>query len=165
MFILQDIYMEIKLRETTADLNLNMVGWLGKVTNTLTGVGQKTYKKDTLWKIKCYVKIILKWVLNKQGKKVWTGVFWLTVWSSVRTSKHHNETSHSINLGCTNSGHQVSKATKWSLFAPNICGSSVWNLLLRPFWHLQFWDGSKIFRNVVDPCNKYQNFMDSCPCT
>ena len=63
-------YMEIKLRETTADLNLNMVGRLGKVTNTLKFVGQKTYKKDTLWKIQCYVKIILKWILNKQGKRV-----------------------------------------------------------------------------------------------
>jgi len=57
--------MEIKLRETTADFNLNMVGLMGKVRNTSKFVGQKTYKKDTLWKTQCYVKVILKWILNK----------------------------------------------------------------------------------------------------
>jgi hypothetical protein len=43
MFTLQDIYtyVEIKLRETTANFNLNKVG-LGKVKNTLKFVGQKT---------------------------------------------------------------------------------------------------------------------------
>jgi hypothetical protein len=62
--------MEIKLRETIAYFNLNVVGQLGKVRNTLKFVGQKTYRKDTLWKIQCYVKIILKWILNKHAKRV-----------------------------------------------------------------------------------------------
>jgi len=43
---------------------------MGKVRNTLKLAGQRTYKKDTLWKIQFYVKIILKWILNKQGKRV-----------------------------------------------------------------------------------------------
>jgi hypothetical protein len=30
---------------------------------------------------------------------------------------------------CTNSGHQVAVATKCFTLAPNVCGSSVWNLL------------------------------------
>ena len=32
--------------------------------------------------------------------------------------------------GCTNPGRQVAVATKFCAVAPNICGSSVWNLLL-----------------------------------
>jgi len=31
--------------------------------------------------------------------------------------------------GHTNTGHQVTMATKLCTVAPNICGSSVWNLL------------------------------------
>jgi hypothetical protein len=38
------IYMEINLRETTADFNLIMVEQMGKVKNTLKFVGQKTQK-------------------------------------------------------------------------------------------------------------------------
>jgi hypothetical protein len=37
---------------------------------------------------------------------------------------------------------QKSLATKFCIVAPNICGPSVWNYVLSPFWHLECWDGS-----------------------
>ena len=47
---------------------------------------------------------------------------------------------------CTNPGHQVAQVTKFWMVMPNICGSSVWNLLhmthLAPRilkWLLEFW--------------------------
>ena len=47
---------------------------------------------------------------------------------------------------CTNPGHQVGQVTKFWMVVPNICGSSVWNLLhvtlLAPRilkWLLEFW--------------------------
>lgn len=30
---------------------------------------------------------------------------------------------------CTNPGHQITQVTKFCMLAPNICGSSGWNLL------------------------------------
>jgi hypothetical protein len=39
----------------------------------------------------------------------------------------------------TNPRHQVSVATKFCTVAPNVCGSSVWNLLQVILLALQFW--------------------------
>jgi hypothetical protein len=59
---------------------------------------------------------------------------------------HDVESSTSLHQECTNPGWQVTVATKFCTVAPNICGSSVWNLLyvicLAPIilrWPLDFW--------------------------
>jgi len=54
--------------------------------------------------------------------------------------------------GCTNHECQVIWATKFCMMAPNICGYTVWNLML-PFWHLGFWgDSFSFFGKYLHPC-------------
>jgi hypothetical protein len=60
--------------------------------------------------------------------------------------------SITIKITVTNSRHHVSVATKYCMVVPNICGSSVWNLLLFTFVSprslkllLNFWKISQTF--------------------
>jgi hypothetical protein len=52
--------------------------------------------------------------------------------------------------GCINSKWQVT-VTKFFIVVPNICGSSVWNLLSLHFWYLEFWGHSYIFGKFMRP--------------
>jgi len=43
--------------------------------------------------------------------------------------------------GYTNPRREIAVATKSCEVVPKICRSSAWNLLLLPFWLLEFWGG------------------------
>lgn len=51
-------------------------------------------------------------------------LFSVSVFVSYKTASPH----HGLLQACTNPGRQVPMATKFCTVAPNICGSSVWNL-------------------------------------
>lgn len=58
-----------------------------------------------------------------------------------------------ITQECTNTGRHVAFATKFRIVAPNICGLSVWNLLLMPeilrwFIDFFFWEICKALNNL-----------------
>ena len=48
-------------------------------------------------------------------------------------------------------GRQIAKADKFCTVAPNICGSSIWNLLMSLFWRSEFWEGSYTSLNLWAP--------------
>ena len=60
----------------------------------------------------------------------WNSVHWKTV-------KGVNEFVWNFNI-CSNPGRQVTPVTKFCTLAPNICVSSVRNVLQSPFWRLWF---------------------------
>jgi hypothetical protein len=59
---------------------------------------------------------------------------------------------YTIDQMWTNKGCHVARSPgqiNFCTVAANICGSSVWNVLMSSFWRLEFWDGSYIFRKYV----------------
>jgi len=44
----------------------------------------ETWKEDQLGDLGINMRIILEWILLKQGRKVWTGCLWLRLGSSAR---------------------------------------------------------------------------------
>jgi len=40
---------------------------------------------------------------------------------------------------------QSTRSTTLCTMTPDISGTQVWNLLMSPFWHLEFWSDSWIF--------------------
>ena len=68
--------------------------------------------------------------------------------------------SNVIIKGYTNPKCQVTMATKFWTVVCNICGSSVWNLFMSPFWYLEFWGSYWIPGRFVHPWIKH-NFIGS----
>lgn len=53
---------------------------------------------------------------------------------------------------CTNHGYQVTWATRFCFVAPNIFGSSVWNIFPFTFCHVELLGGFQICGIFVQPC-------------
>jgi hypothetical protein len=50
----------------------------------IQGFGGETERKKPLWTTWTYWEVDMKWVLKKQGGRMWTGFVWLRIGTSVR---------------------------------------------------------------------------------
>jgi len=85
---------------------------------------------------------------NKRSPVHCTYKHTFTQTSNSSYSSHYYKLYH-LKQGAQIPGARSPWQLQFCMEAPNICASSVQNLLCAPFWHLQFWSGSYIFRKFV----------------